>query len=342
MIPVSVITGFLGSGKTTLLKRLLAHPRMGETAVLINEFGEIGLDHLLVRKVDEDIVLLNSGCLCCTVRDDLVETLDELHHKRASGIIPEFRRTAIETTGLADPAPIIHTLMTDRSLTPNYQLKALVATIDSTLAERQLDEHMEAVKQAAMADRLVITKMDLANEAARLRIRTRLAALNPSATVFEADLQSSPGPDELFEFGLFSTNNKSAQVRSWLNAEAHGISGYGHRHDVNRHDDRIGAFCLTADMPLDWDSLVCWLELLLANRGEQVLRLKGILNLAGRPNPMIIHGVQHVLYPLSELEEWPDQDCRSRIVLITRDLPELAIVKSFRSAVIERTSVGPQ
>jgi G3E family GTPase len=339
MIPVSVITGFLGSGKTTLLKRLLADPRMGETAILINEFGEIGIDHLLLRKVDDDIVLLNSGCLCCTVRDDLIETLDELQAKRASGLIPPFSRAVIETTGLADPAPIIHTLMTDRSLTPNYQLGALVATIDATHSEGQLDQHMEAVKQAAIADRLVITKTDLASEAALTRVRARLSALNPSATMFESDLRATPGPDELFEMGVFSVDRKNAEVRHWLSAEAYRFSSHDHvhhhGHDVNRHDDRISAFCLTADMPLDCDTLVGWLELLLASRGEQVLRLKGVLNIAGCSNPMIIHGVQHVLYPLSDLEEWPDQDRRSRIVFITRDLPGPAIERSFRSAVIE-------
>jgi G3E family GTPase len=333
LIPVSVITGFLGSGKTTLLRRLLADPRMGETAVLINEFGEVGLDHLLVRKVDEDIVLLNSGCLCCTVRDDLVVTLDDLRAKRAAGQIPIFGRTVIETTGLADPAPIIHTLMTEPSLTPDYRLMGLVATIDATHGERQLDEHMEAVKQAAMADRLVVTKTDLASEVTCARLRARLSAFSPIASVFDAALASGPGPDELFGTGLFSADGKSADVRRWLNEEAITGTAHDHAHDINRHDDRIGAFCLTADTPLDWDMLIEWLKLLLASRGEQLLRVKGILNIAGRSKPIAIHGVQHVFYPPAELASWSDGDRCSRIVFITRDLPRSAVEKSFRRVV---------
>jgi len=331
MIPVSVITGFLGSGKTTLLRRLLADPRMGETAVLVNEFGEIGLDHLLVRKVEEDIVLLNSGCLCCTVRDDLVETLDELWEKRAAGSLPPFMRVAIETTGLADPAPIIHTLMTDESLSPHYRLMGLVATIDATHADRQLDEHVEAVKQASVADRLIVTKADLSAAPARAALHARLAALNPSARQFEATLDEGPGPDELLDSGLFTVDGKPGQVRDWLNAEAYRNGGHdAHRHDANRHDDRIAAFCLTFDAPIDWDKFLEWLTLLLAARGEQLLRIKGILNIAGRAKPVVIHGVQHVFYPPDELAEWPEDDRRSRLVFITRDLTRTAVENSLR------------
>jgi G3E family GTPase len=184
--PVSVITGFLGSGKTTLLRRLLADSAMGETAVLVNEFGEVGLDHILLRKVDEDIVLLNSGCLCCTVRDDLVETLDDLQAKRAKGAIPFFKRVVVETTGLADPAPIVHTLMIDEALTPHYNLLGLVTTVDATHGDLQLDHYREAVKQAAMADRIVLTKTDLLNGEPHRALQQRLLSLNPSASLFNA------------------------------------------------------------------------------------------------------------------------------------------------------------
>jgi G3E family GTPase len=327
MISASIITGFLGSGKTTLLRRLLGDPRMGPTAVLVNEFGEVGLDHLLLRKIDEDIVLLNSGCLCCTVRDDLVETLDELRIKRKSGEIPFFNRVVVETTGLADPAPIIHTLLTDESLVAIYRLTGLVTAIDATHGGRHLDEHTEAVKQAAMSDRLVLTKTDLADVAACDGLRRRLAALAPAATLFDATLDAGPGPHQLFDVGVFSAHSNDA--RRWLDMEATGHHS-AQRRDINRHDDRISTFCLRSDTPLDWNVFTSWLSLLLASRGQQVLRVKGLINVAGRSRPVVIHGVQHVFYPPAELAQWPDGDRRSRIVLITRDLSRAAVEKSFR------------
>jgi G3E family GTPase len=333
MLPVSIITGFLGSGKTTLLRRLLADSRMGMTAVLINEFGEVGLDHLLLRKVDENIVLLNSGCLCCSVRDDLVETLDDMQAKRRSGVLPEFTRVVIETTGLADPAPIVHTLLTDPSLTPAYRLMGMVATVDAVHGEGQLDDHPEAMKQVAMADRLVITKVDLAKSGTLDQLRHRLSALSPAATAFEAALHSGPAPDELFDSHGFSPDGKIADVQRWLHGEANPQTAHHHSHDVNRHDDRISTFCLTADVPLDWTIFTQWLALLLASRGEQLLRVKGLLNIAGRSKPVVIHGVQHVFYPPTELDGWPDADRRSRIVFITRDLPGSAVERAFESVV---------
>lgn len=330
MIPVSVITGFLGSGKTTLLKRLLADPRMGETAVLVNEFGEVGLDHLLLRKLDEETILLGSGCLCCTVRSDLVESLAELWAKRASGAIPPFARATIETTGLADPAPILHTLMTDGALTPHFALGTLVATLDSTLGEPELDRHPEAVKQVAMADRLVLTKTDRATPDAQARLQTRLDRLNPTAPRFPASLDAGPAPDALFDQD-FSLLGKSPAVRRWLEAEADPAAT--HEHDGHRHDRRIGTFCLTLDRPVDWARFIAWLQLLLASRGEQLLRVKGLLAVAGRPRPLVIQGVQHVFYPPVELPCWPDDDRRSRLVFITRDLSRAAVETSLRRLV---------
>jgi len=325
-VPVSIITGFLGSGKTTLLRRLLADPRMGMTAVLVNEFGEVGLDHLLLRKVDENIVLLNSGCLCCSVRDDLVETLDDLAGKRRSGAIPDFSRVVIETTGLADPAPIIHTLVSDASITPVYALAGMVTTVDAGLGESQLDRFPEAVKQAAMSDRLVITKTDLAEAAALRSLRTRLGALAPAAAIFEGTLDAGPDPNQLFDTGTFNTDAKIADVARWLGEEA-VLEKRPHGHE--RHDDRIGTFCLVADKPLDWTAFTQWLGLLLANRGEQLLRIKGLLNVVGRDKPVVVHGVQHVFYPPGELDSWPDADRRSRIVFITRDLSRSAMERAF-------------
>lgn len=331
LIPISIITGFLGSGKTTLLRRLLADPRMEATAVLVNEFGEVGLDHLLLRKVDEDIVLLNSGCLCCSVRDDLVETLDDMQAKRASGILPEFTRVVIETTGLADPAPIIHTLLTDTSLTTAYCATGMVATVDAVHGEGQLDSHPESVKQAAMADRLVLTKTDLAEPAAVERLCRRLEGLSPSAALFKATLEAGPSPGMLFDSHPFNSGGKIADVERWLHGQSNAEVGRDHTHDANRHDDRISTFCLTAAAPLDWRRFTEWLALLLTNRGEQVLRVKGLLNIAGRAKPVVIHGVQHVFYPPGELDRWPDDDHRSRIVFITRDLPGEALERAFQS-----------
>jgi G3E family GTPase len=328
MIPVSIITGFLGSGKTTLLRRLLADPRMGMTAVLINEFGEVGIDHLLLRKVDEDIVLLNSGCLCCNLRDDLIETLDDLRGKRQWGSIPAFERVVLETTGLADPAPIIHTFVTNQNLTSTYSLKVMVTTVDATHGDDQLDNFPEALKQVVLADRLVITKTDLIDPGGLMRLRSRLSELCPAVVIFEAKLNSGPGPDELFKSDPFSIDGKIADAQRWL-SEVDEEALPRHADGSTTHDDRLSSFCLTADDALDWTTFTQWLAVLLANRGDQLLRIKGLLNVIDRTRPVVIHGVQHVFYPPTELDEWPDGDRRSRVVFITRDLPRSAVERAF-------------
>ncbi len=333
--PISVLTGFLGSGKTTLLRRLLADPAMADTAVIINEFGEVGLDHLLVREITEEIVLLNSGCVCCTVRDDLVESLLELQTQRDAGRIPHFRRVAIESTGLADPAPIVHTLMTNVELVPHFRLGSVITTVDATLGAGQLDQHIEAVKQAAMADRLVLTKSDLAPQG-YAALAKRLHALNPGAPILPATLHGGPGPDQLLDAGPLDARARTDDVARWLNAEAYAAEpheeAHGHHHGgPDRHDARIDSFCLYVERPLAWEAVTEWLELLLASRGESLLRMKGLINVAGRARPLVIHGVQHVIYPPSELAAWPGGDQRTRIVFITRDLPRQAVENSFRA-----------
>jgi len=338
LIPVTLLTGFLGSGKTTVLNHVLKQPEMAATAVIVNEFGEIGLDHLLVERANEDVVLLNSGCLCCTVRGDIVDTLTNLFVDRVKGKVPFFTRVAIETTGLADPAPILHTLMTDPIVAARYMLDGVVTTVDAVNGSRTLDQQPEAVKQAAVADRLLLTKTDLGEPAAREEIEVRLKALNPSAPIVSA-AQGAVDPALLFNIGFYDPATKSADVARWLRAEAFGTDhAHEHEHaDVNRHDDRIRAFCVTRERPISWAALSAWLDGLAAMRGEDLLRLKAIVALSDRPDqPVVLHGVQHLFHPPVLLPEWPSDDHRTRMVFITRDLPRDAIettLAAFEEAV---------
>ena len=339
-IPVSVITGFLGSGKTTLLKNLLPQPAMADTAVIINEFGEVGLDHLLVEQSNDDTVLLSSGCLCCTIRGDLVDTMRRLFLRRRNGEIPAFKRVVIETTGLADPAPVLHTLMRDPLVSECYRLDGVIATVDAVNGMDQLDRQMESVKQAAVADRLLLTKSDLADAPRIEALQDRLRKLNPAAPI-RIIRDGRIDAAELLNAGLYNPEIKSLDVRRWLKAEAYADHPHDHHHDhshpgqdphdVNRHDARIAAFALDWDRPLDWAVFVEWMEMLITGHGENLLRIKGILNVAGETAPVAIHGVQHLFHPPIALAQWPDGDRRSRIVFITRDIARETIEASFRS-----------
>ena len=327
-LPLIVITGFLGAGKSTLLNHLLKQPALAGTAVLINEFGEVGLDHLLVERLDDTTVLLNAGCLCCTVRGDLVQALRDLQPRVESG---QVRRVVVETTGLADPAPILQTLMGDPFAATHYRLDGVVTVVDAMHAMAQLDRQPEAVKQVAIADRLVLTKTDLVDAAP---VRARLAALNPAAPILVAD-HGRVDPALLLAAG-FDPASRGADVQAWLKVDAY--SGHAHHdhnkhgHDPNRHDASIRAFCMVFERPLHWQGVGTWLEMLIATQGDKLLRVKGILNLEGQDRPVAIHGVQHLFHPPALMAEWPDGDPRtSRIVMIVRDIDPGVIERGLRA-----------
>ncbi len=411
--PITVLTGFLGAGKTTLLNHLLRQPTLAKTAVLVNEFGEVGLDHLLVRKLDDNTVLLNAGCLCCTVRGDLARALREMLPRCR---LDQITRIVIETTGLADPAPILATLMSDPVAAGAYRLDGVVTVVDAVNGDHHLDTQEEAVRQVAVADRLVISKADLIDPSP---LRARLRRLNPGAPVVEA-VNGLVDPAFLLDAGLFDPARKSPDVARWLRAEAfaaaeaHGQDGHGHHghgshghgghghgdgghvhgdhrhddadaeghrhdgaghaalghvahghdagpegggdhgahdtarhghaeagrhdepathhHDPNRHDARIQAFCVTLDKPLHWQGFGTWLEMLITTQGENLLRVKGILNLEGQARPVVIHGVRHLMHPPALLADWPEGDPRtSRVVFITRDIPRAVIEEGLRA-----------
>jgi G3E family GTPase len=334
-IPVNVITGFLGSGKTTLLRRILADPGFADCAVLINEFGEIGIDHHLVERIDGETVLMRSGCVCCTIRGDFAEAIRGLYERREAETLPPFRRLVIETTGLADPTPILATVMNDPVIRHHFRLGNVVATVDAVNGEGHLDRQPESVKQVALADRLLITKVDLAEERAVKRLEARLARLNPAAPRMYCTNSAVP-PAFVIGADVFSPASKMEEVRRWLANETcddHGGDDHGtgdhHHGDGSRHDDRIAAFTLIFDEAVDWTVFGLWLTLLLNAHGEDVLRVKGILNLGEHAPPVVVNGVQHLVHPPLHLDHWPDQDHRSRLVFIVRDITREAIVNSF-------------
>jgi G3E family GTPase len=313
VIPVSVLTGFLGSGKTTLLSHMLRQPEFSRTAVLINEFGEIGLDHELVETSDDSFIELQTGCVCCKVRNDLARTLDEMLRRRDRGELPPFDRVVIETSGLADPAPILQTLMTEPSIAGRLVLGGVVTTIDAVNGTATLEREEISIKQAAMADRLVLTKSDLAG-AEPSELLDRLAELNAAAPLLRAH-HGRVDAGCVFGSGLYDPGTKSLDARAWLAEEAHS-----HNHVHDRHD--AVTYALVREHPIPAVALTLFLEALAEHCGADLLRLKAIVQIAECPDrPAVLHGVQHVFHPPAWLERWPSDDRRSRIVFITRRIP---------------------
>jgi G3E family GTPase len=334
-LPVTVITGFLGSGKTTLLRRLLCHPGMNRAAVIINEFGDVALDHELVAASSEQTMLLSNGCLCCTLRTDLQETLRELFVKRRAGEVIDFDRVFVETSGLADPTPVLHTLQTDGLLGAQYRLNGVVTLVDAVNGMGQLDAMPEAVKQAAVADRLVITKSDIADGNTVLRLQQRLRAMNPFALLTTA-VDGELDPALLADIGPQSVTARSEQLGRWLNAvpEArHAEEGGSLRRRIvartGTHDATIHSFCLWFDKPFTWEELNAALQALTSLRGPDLLRVKGIVHVAGERGPVVLQGAQHVFHPPVTLERGLDTEPRSRIVFIVRNIARESIEALF-------------
>ncbi len=358
-IPVAILTGFLGAGKTTLLNFLLKDPFLSDAAVIINEFGDVGIDHLLVERADENVIEMASGCLCCTIRGDLIDTIHDLLARRGRGEIKPFNRIVIETTGLADPAPVLHAVMSEPGLLAACRLEGVITMVDAFNGMATLDAHAEAVKQVAVADRIVLTKVDLLvgreGEEMLFAIIGRLRKLNPAARLLTTHRNEATA-ERLFTMGLFDPKTKTADVQNWLAAEAyetgekrgrrrhshshdHGHAhghdhghDHHHHHDVSRHDAHIRSFSFSEQNAISPQGLELFMELLKSYHGANMLRMKGIVKVSDDPErPVVLHGVQHVFHPPVRLPAWPDADRRTRLVFIVKDIEKPMIEGLFRA-----------
>ena len=327
-LPVNILTGFLGSGKTTVLRHVLRDPAFANTAVLINEFGAVGLDHLLVGALNEAPVLLQSGCICCSIRGDLSRAVRDLFARRQRGEVPPFGRVIVETTGLADPTPILATLTSDLVIRRHFRPGNIVATLDALHAERGLEHHGEVARQAAIADRLIVTKTDLADGGAVVRLREALRRLNPAAPVVEAVL-GVVDPDVLIGQDIGAAGTRMMEARHWMQGNAAWLRDGGA--DNARHGRAITSFCLRLPGKLDWSAFGLWFSMLAHRHGEKLLRVKGILDVEDSETPVAIHAVQHVIHAPEHLPEWPDAERGSRIVFITQGLEQEAVERSLQA-----------
>ena len=328
-IPVTVITGFLGSGKTTLLSSILKKKEMQKTAVIINEFGEIGLDHALIEHTDENIVELQSGCICCTIQGDLNKTLIDLFDKMMNGKVSSFNRVLIETTGLANPVPIIHTLMSSVELIRIYSLDGVITVVDSVNGEKTLDLHEESLKQLALAEKIILSKTDIIDKDEIKSLIYRIKEINPVSQIVYSKFGNIP-LEEIFGLGAYDPYKKSADVKKWLAAEKYKDKKHHHHHDVNRHNENIRAFSMMSENPVNMIAFSFFRDMITAALGANLLRMKGIINIAGEERPAVIHGVQHIFHPVQWLETWPDNDRRTKLVFITQNIKKEQIEDFFR------------
>lgn len=341
-VPVSILTGFLGAGKSTLLNRILKDPATQDTAVIINEFGDVGIDHLLVESSGDSVIELSDGCLCCTVRGELVDTLAMLMDRMQTGRSRPLKRVVVETTGLADPAPVMQAIMGNPVIAMSFELDGMVTVVDAVNGMSTLDNHEEARRQVAVADRLILSKTSMADAADRSALEARLRGLNPRAQIVEAD-SAEAGQASILVNGLYDPSSKIADVGRWLHDEMehdahdhgdhdHHHHGHAHHHhhgeqdahDVNRHDASIRSFSIVESQPIDPKALEMFIDLLRSAHGEKLLRMKAIVALSDKPEkPVVLHGVQAIFHPPVRLPAWPDpEDRRTRMVLIVKDLPE--------------------
>ncbi len=330
-IPVTLVTGFLGSGKTTLINAALRAPELAKTVVVVNEFGEVGLDQKLFAKSSDSVVVLENGCLCCTVKSDLVGTLNSLFHARQAGEIPAFDNVVIETSGLAEPGPVLQVFLSEPTLEGLYRVASVVTLVDAVNWRGTAEQHDESVRQVALAEKMRITKLDLVEgdrDEAEAQIRRELRRINPSAEIGVVDWTSASVARLLTSKG-FDAADPKADPRPWLNVGAHLESGHshddacGHGHSFNHlHDKAIESFVLTREAPLSRDELQFLLDGIAQNLGSGLLRVKGLVNIAEEPGrPAVIQGVQHLLHTMSWLDQWPDDDHRTQIVFITQGIP---------------------
>ncbi len=361
---VTLITGFLGSGKTTLLNTLLEHPDMSQAAIIVNEFGEIGLDYDLVERSDENVIQLANGCLCCSVKSDLIDTFRDLYIQRNAGTIPFFDRVIIETTGIADPAPVLQIILTNPMIFNHFALDGVVTTVDTINGVSSLDRFPECVKQAAIADRLIITKVDMVENDKQIKIlEERLRVLNPAAPIIATTTQDA-NPSDLFGTGIFDPTTKALDFENWLQADAYEnqevsepagtalaipdkealayYEKYGHSPAEvdHHHDPSINSFVIVKENPISLNTLSMFLEGLTKEAGPDLLRVKGIIHVHERPDqPAVIQGAQQIFHSIDWMDKWPSDDKRTRIVFITRNIDQEYIEETYNliERVAERT-----
>jgi G3E family GTPase len=339
-IPLYLLTGFLGSGKTTLLNQWIKDPAFSKALVIINEFGETSLDHLLVsRSTEEQIVELSNGCICCTTRGDLVKTLTDISWRFSRNGIKSFDRVIIETTGLADPSPILSTLISNEKIFQQYRLQGTVTTVDAVNALHTLSQYREAKRQVAVADLILLTKQDLADEDTLTQVQQHIRRLNPTAPVQPSD-QGVTALSALLELDHVEPVQSVTPLTNWLNfgsaqfepLNSSPVTSFpaSTGNEISAHQDTINTYCYQITRPITLFAIQLWLDALLPEMGHQLLRVKAILNVEGFPGPIVIHGVQQLLHPTAVLTHWPNDDRQSKLVFITDQLSREQLEKSLR------------